>query len=105
MKKKKNLRYFVIGDWLKSEMITNQAPWLFFVAFLIIVFISNNYAAQRQQQQIHILNDSLKILEHQNILLTKELTPSQRQSSIELLLEEKEIRLVVPQQPAFEIKK
>ena len=105
MTQKKNFRYFVIGDWLKSELVTKQAPWLFFVALLIIVFISNNYAALRQQQQIHVLSDSLKILEHKNIILEKELTPLQRQSNIELLLEQKEIPLVVPQQPAFEINK
>ncbi|KAA6302477.1 MAG: hypothetical protein EZS26_001309 [Candidatus Ordinivivax streblomastigis] len=102
---KRNFRYFIIGDWLKEDFVIKQSKLLVLIVFLIIVFISNDYACQKKMKQIEILQDSLNNVKYENLTLSTRLTSASRQSQIESLLESKGLDLAAPQTPAFEIRK
>ncbi|MDR0546047.1 MAG: hypothetical protein LBG77_00430 [Dysgonamonadaceae bacterium] len=104
-KRKKNVRYFLAGEWMKEDFIIKQSKLVFLIVLGILLLISNDYACQKKMKLIDQLQDSLKNEKAKEVALDMKLTDARRHSQIEELLKEKGIELASPQQPAFEIRK
>jgi hypothetical protein len=104
-KKKNSFLKFLIGDILTENYVIKQTKLFLWVVLLFLIFISNRYACVEKLTEIKDLNDSLKLLQYENLALSTRLTTHSRQLQIENLLKEKGIDLSTSKTPAIEIRK
>ncbi|MDR2056962.1 MAG: hypothetical protein LBP83_01520 [Dysgonamonadaceae bacterium] len=104
-KKKNSLLKILIGDILTENYVIKQSKLLLWIVLLVLIFISNRYSCVKKLAEIQELNDSLKLLQYENLALSTKLTTHSRQLQIENLLKEKGIELSVSKTPAIEIHK
>ncbi|MDR2087017.1 MAG: hypothetical protein LBP72_07555 [Dysgonamonadaceae bacterium] len=104
-KKKNSFLKILVGDILTEDYIIKQSKLILWIVLLVLIFISNRYSCVNKLAEIQELNDSLKLLQYENLALSTRLTTHSRQLQIENLLKEKGIDLSVSKSPAIEIRK
>jgi hypothetical protein len=104
-KKKNSFLKILVGDILTEDYVIKQWKLILWIVFLFLIFISNRYACVGKMAEIQDLNDSLKLLQYENLALSTRLTTQSRQLQIENLLKEKGIDLSISKTPAIEIHK
>jgi hypothetical protein len=104
-KKKNSFLKILIGDILTEDYIIKQSKLLLWIVALVLIFISNRYSCEEKLTEIKELNDSLKLLQYENLALSTRLTTHSRQLQIENALKEKGIDLSTSKTPAIEIYK
>lgn len=96
---------FLRGEILAEDFIVKQFKLVFLIVFLIFIFISNRYSCTKKQVIIENLTVKLRDVQYENLNISTELTTNSRQSQIEELLEEKNIKLSVSKSSVYEIHK
>jgi hypothetical protein len=104
-KKKNSFLKILIGDILTEDYVIKQSKLLLWIVVLVLIFISNRYSCVKKLTEIQELNDSLKLLQYENLALSTRLTTHSRQLQIENVLKEKGIDLSTSKTPAIEIRK
>jgi hypothetical protein len=104
-KKKNSFLKFLIGDILTENYVIKQSKLFLWIVLLVLIFISNRYSCVKKLTEIQELNDSLKLVQYENLALSTRLTTHSRQLQIENLLREKGIDLSTSKTPAIEIHK
>ena len=97
MKKKSFFNEYLGGDILSKFSVGKQLPFVLYVAFLLMLYISNTYWAE--DMRLEIKNNS-KLLENrrvESVSLQAEITRLSRQSELVKALKDKGIKeSVVP---------
>lgn len=75
-------RSFLDGSLLTWKNVSRLMPFLFFLTFLAILYIGNNYVAQRTFRKIENLKNELKELRSQHISIKSELMQMSKQSEV-----------------------
>jgi len=57
---RKYIREVIIGDFLSSNVVYNNIPYLIFIAIIAIIYISNTYYAEKTFRQIEKTKVELK---------------------------------------------
>ncbi len=70
------------GKFLSRERVTESLPFLFFVSFLGICYISNGYQAEKVIRQLYKTNNDLKELRSEYITTKSELMYISKQSQV-----------------------
>lgn len=70
------------GSVLTREQVTRQLPFLIYLTFLAIIYISNNYACQRLAMAIERIKNENKILRYEHISVKSQLMYLSRQSEV-----------------------
>jgi F0F1-type ATP synthase membrane subunit a len=96
---------FLRGEILAEDFIVKQFKLVFMIVLLLFIFISNRYSCMKKQVVIETLTLKLKDVQYENLNISTELTTNSRQSQIEELLEEKNIKLSVSKSSVYEIHK
>jgi hypothetical protein len=108
-KKKRSLWDILIsslrGEILMEDFIVKQFKLVFMIVFLTFIFISNRYSCLKKLTLIETLTVKLKDVQLENLNISTELTTNSRQSQIEELLEQKNIKLSVSKSSVYEIHK
>jgi hypothetical protein len=104
-KKKNSFLKILVGDILTEDYVIKQSKLILWIVVLVLIFISNRYSCVSKLAEIQELNDSLKLLQYENLALSTRLTTHSRQIQIESLLKEKGINLSSSKSPAIEIHK
>lgn len=82
---------------LSREQITKQMPFVFYITFLVLLYISNNYYSEKNIREIDKIGSELKELRSEYITSKSELMFKSKQSEIARQLESTGIReSVVP---------
>ncbi len=98
-KKKGGVKSFIGGTILTDERVTRQLPFLFFLAALGIMLITNRNWSERTIRQIEVLQDALDELRSESITLSAKLMDASRPSEVFKKVEAEGIGLQEPITP------
>lgn len=92
------------GTVLASEKVTKQLPFVFFVAFMFIVLITNRYWTEKTIRKMELVRDSLKEFKAESVIHETQLMYINRPSEVTKKVIERKIDLIEPVEPAKKIK-
>jgi hypothetical protein len=92
------------GTILASNQVTNQLPFVFFLAFLGIALITNRYWTEKTIRKMEEVRDSLKEYKTESVIHETELMYINRPSEVSRRVIERKIDLLEPVEPAKKIK-
>ena len=104
-KKKRNLKSWLDGDMLLSPLLQRHLGLLLLVFALIIAYVSNRYAFQREQVQIQRLRSELNDVKYEALARSSELMEKKRESNIQRFIMEQGSELQIPTKAPVVIKK
>lgn len=78
----KSLASVFSGNFLSSDNVVRQLPFIFFLTFLGILYIANGYYAQRTVRELQKVNDELKALRSEYITIKSDLNYNSKQSQV-----------------------
>lgn len=97
------MKSFLGGTILTDNRVTRQLPFLFFLAFLAIIQITNRNWSERTIRQIEVLKDTLDELRSESITLSAKLMDASRPSEVLKKVEDAGIGLEEPLRPPKKI--
>lgn len=104
-KNKKGIKSWFDGDMLLSPLLQRHLGLLLLVFALIIVYVSNRYAFQREQVEIQYLRSQLEDVKYEALARSSELMEKSRESNIQRYIVEQGSGLKIPTQAPVVIKK
>lgn len=104
-KNKKSWNRLFGGDLLIDELFAKNVRLIFLIVVLIIFFITNRYSMIKKIVLIEDLKKELIDVKYESQVISAELIMNTRPAQIERRLEERNIPLIDPVEPAFEIQK
>ena len=95
---KKEIRSFSLRDLLDGSILTRkivvqQLPFILFLTFLAVIYISNRYQAERIFRKVSEIQTEVKNLRAEQITTTAKLMNMSKPSSVAQLVEERELGL------------
>ena len=87
------MKSFIGGTILTEDRVTRQLPFIFFVAFLGLVLITNRNWSERTIRQLEVLKDTLDELRSESITMSAKLMDASRPSEVAKRVEESNIGL------------
>lgn len=97
------LKCLIDGTLLTRKFVVRQLPFIFFLVFLGLVYISNRYHAERTRNKIFTLKNELKELRSEALYTSSELMKLGRQTEVARELKEKGLDLKEPVEPPKKI--
>jgi cell division protein FtsL len=76
------IRGLVDGTLLTGKSFTGQLPFVFFLAFMAMMYISNRYHAEKLRRKIITTKTELSDLRAQSIFISAELMKLSRQTEV-----------------------
>ena len=104
-KKKRNFKAWFDGDMLLSPFFGRNLGLFLLIAALIIVYVSNRYAFQREQVEIQRLRSELNDVKYEALARSSELMEKSRESNIQRFIVEQGSELKIPVKAPVVIKK
>ena len=104
-KKRLSLFYILGGGILKEDFIVKHTRMIVLVVLLIFFFIGNRYTCMQKLLEIDRLQQQLRDVRFEALSISSELTGNNRQSQVELLIEEQGIELETAKNPPYELHK
>jgi hypothetical protein len=98
-KKSAGMKSFIGGTILTDERVTKQLPFIFFLAFLAILLITNRNWSERTIRKVEVLQDTLDELRSESITLSAKLMDASRPSEVAKKVEDAHIGLQQPIRP------
>lgn len=80
------------GSFLASKKTARQLPFLFFLAFLGVIYIANSYYAEKNVRKIEKLQKEVKELRYEHIYMKSNRVSKSRQSEIARALSDEGIK-------------
>jgi hypothetical protein len=100
-KKKKNwlLNSLDVTNWVNYEMVSNNLPYILFMAFLGIVYIANAHYAEKSVRETNDIEKKMKELQWEYTTTKSELEYNSKQSEVAKMVEQDGLKeLTVPPQ-------
>ena len=104
-KKKRGIKSWFDGDMLLSPLLQCHLGLFLLVFVLIIAYVSNRYAFQREQVEIKLLRDELNDVKYEALARSSELMERSRESNIQRFIKEQGSELQIPTKAPVIIKK
>lgn len=82
-KSRKTIQSFIGGDMLLSPFLQRNLGLFLLIAALIIVYVSNRYAFQKEQMEIQHLRTELNDVKNEALARSSELMEKSRESNIQ----------------------
>jgi hypothetical protein len=101
--KRNILKDIVDGSILTNDFFVAQIPFIFFLAFLGIIYIGNSYHAEKLVRETKRLEQELKKLQPEAIATSSELMQQSNQSEVARLLKERNLDLIESREPPIKI--
>lgn len=104
-KKKSSIKGVLDGDMLLSPFLHRNLGLLLLIVALVIVYVSNRYAFQREQVEIQRLRTELNDVKNEALARSGELMEKSRESNIERFIVEQGSELKIPTKAPVVIKR
>lgn len=102
-KQKKGVKSFIGGTILTDERVTRQIPFVFFLAFMGLILITNRYWSEKTIREIEDLQEILKELRSESITNSAKLMDVSRPSEVVNRVNEAGLGLEEPTRPPQKI--
>ena len=96
-------RGIIDGSLLTRKKVVQQLPFIFFLVFLSLIYISNIYHAETLRNRIEVLRETTNELRSQAIFVSSELMKLSRQTEVAEEMEKKGLDLKESVQPPKKI--
>ncbi|MCX6257005.1 MAG: FtsL-like putative cell division protein [Bacteroidia bacterium] len=103
-KKKSLFRDILDGSILTRDVFVTHLPFLFFIAFLGMVYIANRYHAEKVVRDIAKLQKEVKDIRTESIEIQRILLSTCNQSNVARLVNDRKLGLIQPDVPPKKIK-
>ena len=97
------LKSILGGSILAREEAIRQLPFVFFLALLSLILITNRYWSEKTIRKMEAVQDSLKELKAESVIHETELMKINRPSEVLRRVKERGLDLVEPTEPAQRI--
>ncbi len=97
------LRGMIDGTLLTRKKVVKQLPFVFYLVFLSLIYISNRYHAETLRNQIDDLREVTNELRSQAIFVSSELMKLSRQTEVAEEVEKKGLQLKESVEPPKKI--
>lgn len=104
-KKKKNIKALFDGDMLLSPFLQRNLGLALLAFVLVVAYVSNRYAFQREQVQIKTLREQLNDVKYEALARSSELMEKSRESNIQRYIKEQGSELRIPTKAPVVIKR
>ncbi len=101
---RKSLKSWFDGDMLLSPFLQRNLGLFLLIAALIVVYVSNRYAFQREQLQIKELRETLEDVKYEALARSSDLMERSRESNIQRFIVERGSELAIPTKAPVVIK-
>jgi hypothetical protein len=98
-KQRRGVKSFIGGTILTDERVTRQIPFIFFLAFLCLILITNRNYSEKTMRKIEVLQDSIKELRSESATISAKLMEISRPSEVVKRVKDAELGLVEPARP------
>ena len=88
-----SLRNLLDGSILTRNFVVQQLPFILFLTFLAVIYISNRYHAERIFRKVSEIQTEVKNLRAEQITTTAKLMNMSKPSAVGQLVEERELGL------------
>lgn len=102
---KKSLKAWFDGDMLLSPFLQRHLGLFLLVVVLVIAYVSNRYAFQREQVEIKQLREQRDDVKYEALARSSELMEKSRESNIQRFIVERGSELEIPTKAPVVIKK
>jgi len=99
--KKGGFKGVIDGSLLAAESVTKQVPFVLFLTFWAIIYISNRYAAEKLVRNTKKLENEIKELRSEAIATASELMDRSKRSEVAKEIERRGMGLIEPENPPF----
>ncbi|MFW5878169.1 MAG: FtsL-like putative cell division protein [bacterium] len=96
-------RGIIDGSLLTRKKVIQQLPFIFFLVFLGLIYISNIYHAETLRKRIEVLRETTNELRSQAIFVSSELMKLSRQTEVAEEMEKKGLDLKESVEPPKKI--
>ena len=104
-KKKKNIKAWFDGDMLLSPFLQRNLGLALLAFVLVVAYVSNRYAFQREQVEIQHLRSELNDIKYEALARSGELMEKSRESKIQTFIMEQGSGLQLSEKAPVKIKK
>ena len=104
-KNTKSLKSWLDGDMLLSPLLQRHLGLFLLVFVLVIAYVSNRYAFQREQVEIKRLREQRDDVKYEALARSSELMEKSRESNIQRFIVERGSELEIPTKAPVVIKK
>jgi cell division protein FtsB len=94
---------FIDGSLLTLNAVVRQIPFILFLVFLAVIYIANRYHAEKVVRQVTSLKRQVKNLRAEEITTASELMNLSKPSSVQAMLEDRDIDLKESVDPPYKI--
>ncbi|MGD2035457.1 MAG: FtsL-like putative cell division protein [Bacteroidales bacterium] len=98
-----SFRGFIDGSLLTLSAVMRQLPFILFLVLLAIIYIANRYHAEKVVRQVTTLKRQVKDFRAEEITTASELMNLSKPSSVQVLLDKRELDLKEPSEPPYKI--
>lgn len=102
--KKTSFKGVIDGSLLATESVTKQIPFVLFLTFWAIIYISNRYVAENLVRETKKVEAEIKELRSEAIATASTLMNVSKRSSVAKAVEERGLGLIEPNDPPYIIK-
>ncbi|MBT3385344.1 MAG: hypothetical protein HN778_12125 [Prolixibacteraceae bacterium] len=103
-KKPRGVKTFIGGAILTDERVTRQLPFIFFLALLGLIIITNRNRSERTIRQIEVLQVRMSVLRSESITESAKLMEASKPSEVYKKVKEAGIGLKEPIKPPSKLK-
>lgn len=104
VEKKSTVANILDGSFLTGHFFVKQMPFIFFLGFLAIIYISNRNSAEKTLNNITKLQKEVREIRSESITIASEYMFASKQSEVYNLVETKNLGLVEATEPPKKLK-
>lgn len=102
---KKNIMHVLGGTILTEDFFLKNTRFMLVVFVIMVLYISNRYSCISKMSEIESLKRELKDVKYESLTISSDLTGVSRQTQVQTLVDQNDLKLKTPSEPAYKIKK
>ncbi|PXV68155.1 hypothetical protein CLV62_102187 [Dysgonomonas alginatilytica] len=102
---KKNIMHVLGGTILTEDFFLKNTRFMLVVFIIMVLYISNRYSCISKMAEIESLKRELKDVKYESLTISSDLTGISRQTQVQTLIDQNDLKLMTPSVPAFKLDK
>lgn len=100
---RKSTMHVLSGTILTEDFFLKNTRFMLFVFVIVVLYISNRYSCIAKKAEIESLKTEMKDVKYESLTISSELTSVSRQTRVQSLVDNNELGLHSPTEPAYKV--